>query len=106
MKSLIRTLALCGLIGLSVPAYSQIHIKVAPPRAKVEVRQARPDRKAVWLKGYYDWDANQNNYAWREGHWDHAPASGQVWTAPVYRHEHGGVTYVAPHWTAKAERHR
>jgi hypothetical protein len=107
MKSLIyTTLAFCGLIALSIPAYSQIHVSIGPPRARVEVRPARPDHHAIWIKGYHDWDADQNKYVWRSGHWDHAPAAGQVWVAPVYRHEHHGVTYVAPHWQAREEKRR
>ena len=52
-----------------------------PPAALVETVPPRPDDRAVWVDGY--WEFAQDSYVWRRGGWMHAPAGARMapWAA-------------------------
>ena len=52
-----------------------------PPAALVETVPPRPDDRAVWVDGY--WEFAQDNYVWRRGGWLHAPDGARMapWAA-------------------------
>lgn len=52
-----------------------------PPAALVETVPPRPDDRAVWVDGY--WEFAQGSYLWRRGGWVDAPAGARMapWAA-------------------------
>lgn len=57
-------------------------VKTAPPAPKEEtVRiETRPAENAVWVPGYWQWDADNGNYGWVSGTWRRA-IPGMTWNA-------------------------
>ena len=40
----------------------------------------KPDRRAQWVPGYWDWDQARNEYVWMSGTWQ-VPPGGSMWVA-------------------------
>jgi hypothetical protein len=104
-KTILKVTALGLVLGLAVPVQTTsaqisgaIHIRLAPPAARHEVRGARPDAASVWVGGYNEYDAGTNAYAWHAGRWDHAPRKGARWVAPRYKRQHGEYKYTPGRW--------
>ena len=94
-----RKFCLSALVALAIgmgAAQAQIVVKVAPPRAQVEHRGARPSREHVWINGYHRWDGK--SYVWESGRWEKAPKPHAVWVAPRWQHRHDGYVFVEGHW--------
>jgi hypothetical protein len=104
MRKFLLPLSILFIVGLCItasPGYSQIeaHIRIAPPRARIEVRGDRPSVGAVWVGGYHEYDQGTNAYAWRAGRWEeHPPEGHRRWIAPRYRHQHGEYHLVPGRW--------
>jgi hypothetical protein len=77
-------------------AQAQVVVKIAPPKARVEHRGARPSKDHVWVNGYHRWDGKA--YAWEPGRWEKAPHAHAVWVAPKWQHRHDGWVLVEGHW--------
>ena len=82
-------------VGISI-AQAQVVVKIAPPRAVVEHRSARPSRDHVWINGYHRWDGKA--YAWEPGRWEKRPNSHAVWVAPKWQNRRDGWVLVEGHW--------
>ena len=105
MKTFLKILALSLVLGLTGPVQTtsaqnsgELHIRVAPPAARHEVRGARPDAGSVWVGGYHEYDPSSNGYVWRSGKWDHPPRKGATWVAPRYKHQRGEYKYSPGRW--------
>ncbi len=98
-------MALSFVLGIAMPAsltYAQIggdiHIRIGPPPPRHEVIIERPDRDAVWIPGFHEYDPGGRVYVWRPGRWDHPPRRGAIWVAPRYRRRHGEYIYSPGRW--------
>jgi hypothetical protein len=52
-----------------------------PPPPKPETPPERPSADAVWLLGYWRWDAAKREHFWVPGHWERPPGENYVWVA-------------------------
>jgi hypothetical protein len=39
------------------------------PTVQAEFRPPRPERRAVWVPGHWEWVDRERGYRWVEGHW-------------------------------------
>jgi hypothetical protein len=96
----VRKLILSGLfafaVGIGGVQAADIVVKIAPPRAVVEHREARPSPQHVWIAGYHRWDGN--NYAWEKGRWEVPPRANAVWIAPRWTHRKDGYVFAEGRW--------
>lgn len=51
--------------------YVTVTVKAAPPEPMEEVvrLESKPNPKAVWIPGYWRWDAGEDKYEWVSGVW-------------------------------------
>jgi hypothetical protein len=68
-----------------------------PPPIAERPSGERPDPKAVWTSGYWEWDPATNRFVWVAGSW-RIPPAGMVWTAGRWRHDNRGWYWVAGSW--------
>jgi hypothetical protein len=104
LKSMILT---SFAVLVAIPAFSQVradlgglHIRIAtdaPPRARYEVRTARPDRDSVWIGGY--WDRQGDQWAWSTGRWERPENRSTRWVKPRYTREGNAWRYDPAHWS-------
>jgi hypothetical protein len=64
-------------LGIGAAQAADVVVKIAPPHAIVEHRDARPSREHVWISGYHRWDGN--HYVWEKGHWEKPPHRHAKW---------------------------
>jgi hypothetical protein len=69
----------------------------APPRIRHERRTRRPERNAVWIRGFWHWEGD--NWVWIPGRWAVPEGRHAHWVAPRYRREYGGWRYEPGHWS-------
>lgn len=102
----LRSIAPAALAAvISAPALAQpsppnLEIRItnnAPPRVRRERVPPRPDRNAVWVKGYWHWGGSR--YEWVSGRWDHPQDRSHRWIAPRYAREGNAYRYEPPHWS-------
>jgi hypothetical protein len=97
----IALLALATAPAAAQPGPPNLEIRIArsaPPRLRNERIPARPDREAVWAKGYWHWQGSR--WDWVSGRWDRAAENPRSrWIAPRYRHESNVWLYEPPHWS-------
>jgi WXXGXW repeat (2 copies) len=67
-----------------------------PPIAERPARK-RPDRRAVWTPGYWEWETARSRFIWTPGSW-RIPPAGMVWAAGRWRHDERGWYWVAGSW--------
>ena len=104
-KRVLISLAPVALLALvSAPATAQpspsLEIRIAhsaPPRIRFERTPPRPDRQAVWARGYWHWEGNR--WDWVSGRWDRSANTRSRWIAPRYRREGRVWRYEPPHWS-------
>jgi hypothetical protein len=83
-------------LGIGASQAADIVVKVAPPRAVVEHRTARPGPSHVWISGYHRWDGHA--YVWEPGRWEIPPREHAVWVAPRWEHRQDGYVFVEGRW--------
>jgi hypothetical protein len=83
-------------LGIAASQAADVVVKVAPPRAIVEHRSARPSPRHVWIAGYHRWDGHA--YVWEPGRWEIPPREHAVWVAPRWEHRNGGYVFVEGRW--------
>ena len=71
-------------------------INVKPPRARVEVRTARPGPNHVWVSGHWAWKGSA--YVWLSGSWVVRPHPKSVWVSGHWTRRHGTWVRVPGHW--------
>ena len=72
----------------TAPAYdsSDVVVDVAPPSPYVEVVPAIPFAGAIWIGGYWGWNAGR--HVWVQGRWEH-PRPGYGWRPHAWVQEGG-----------------
>jgi hypothetical protein len=78
------------------PARGRAYVRIAPPRARVEVRTVAPSPRHVWIGGYHRWDGRA--YVWVPGRWDLGPRPGAVWVAGHWKNTPDGWEWIEGHW--------
>jgi hypothetical protein len=96
MRKLLTATLFSLAVGLGSAYAADIVVKVAPPRAVVEHREARPSPQHVWIAGYHRWDGNA--YAWEKGHWEVPPRAHAKWVAPRWNHRRDGYVFAEGFW--------
>jgi hypothetical protein len=93
-----RGLLIAAMAGaLSAGAFAaDVFVGVAPPRAVVEVRPARPGAEYIWTPGYHRWDGH--GYVWTAGAWMRPPRPHAHWVAARWVHRPGGWVLIEGHW--------
>lgn len=82
------------------PPLPSLEIRIgrqAPPRIRHERRTRRPDRNAVWIRGFWHWEGD--NWVWIPGRWATPDRRGVRWVGPRYVREYGGYRYIPGHWS-------
>lgn len=74
----------------------RVYVRVAPPRAIVEVRPAAPSVRHVWVGGFHRWDGRA--YVWVPGRWSLGPRPGVVWVAGHWKNTPHGWEWIEGHW--------
>ena len=108
MRNFLKAIALATLLGVTVPAYSQVQIQVAPPRVKIErVRPLPPDRRMVWTPGYYSFNEATQSYDWQPGSWQMPPSRNMSYVAPHYTYNRltGTYDFTDGHWATRHQLH-
>jgi hypothetical protein len=104
----LKAIVLTSLAALvAIPASAQVradvgplHIRIAtdaPPRVRYERRTVRPNRNAVWIKGY--WDRQDDRWAWTSGRWEQPSDRGVRWVNARYQREGSAWRYEPAHWS-------
>jgi hypothetical protein len=96
VRKLILSSLFAIVVGMGVAQAAEVVIKVRPPRAIVEHRDARPSPQHVWIGGYHRWDGK--SYAWEKGRWEAPPRPHAVWVAHRYTHRGDGYVFTEGHW--------
>jgi hypothetical protein len=82
-------------LGVGAAQAADVVVKIAPPHAMVEHRDARPSREHVWIAGYHRWDGN--HYVWERGRWERPPRPHAKWVAPRWNHRKDGYVFSEGH---------
>ncbi len=80
---------------VTVPAWSTVAVKTAPPAAVVETQGNAPYPNAVWIPGYYTY--SNGSYVWVQGKWDH-DRSGYHWVPASWEQRADGWYYREGYW--------
>jgi hypothetical protein len=75
---------------------SDVVIRLAPPKVRVERRGDRPSPDHVWVSGYQRWDGN--SYRWTEGSWQQPPRRHAKWVGPRWQQKRGNWVMVEGRW--------
>jgi WXXGXW repeat (2 copies) len=68
----------------------RVYAPKAPPAPITERPSGtRPRPQAVWVSGYWDWDAARSEFYWMGGVWQ-VPAPGSMWVAGRWMHDQNG----------------
>jgi hypothetical protein len=72
-----------------------------PPKP---IEELPPDQKpegdnVQWIKGYWAWDTDKNDFLWVSGFW-RAPPPGRHWVAGYWTDADGGWRYVPGYWAS------
>jgi len=79
------------------------HVQKEPPATIAErPGVGRPDRRAQWVPGYWDWDPGQNDYVWVGGTWQ-VPPVGSMWVAGRWMRDNDGWYRVPGVWSRRRD---
>jgi hypothetical protein len=79
------------------------HISKEPPAPIAERPSAvRPDRKAQWVPGYWDWDQAQKDFVWVGGTW-RVPPTGSIWVAGRWMRDSQGWYRTPGIWSQRRD---
>jgi len=82
-------------VRVRVPA-ATVHIRVAPPVVREEVRVAAPSPRHVWVPGYWRWGGRR--HVWVSGRWALPPRGYHVWIEPRWVTEGGVYVFHPGYW--------
>jgi len=88
-------LALGGLACLSPLADAQ-WAPVPPPRYEAPPPPPPPGPRAVWRRGYWNWDGR--DYVWVRGGYVGWRPGWRHWVPPHWSHRFGRPVWVPGHW--------
>ena len=75
-----------------------------PPAPIEEMPPAeKPEGNVTWIKGYWAWDDDRNDYLWVSGVWRAAPP-GKEWVPGYWREDGDKAQWVPGFWTAAPRR--
>jgi hypothetical protein len=74
----------------------ELVVRIAPPRAVIEHRDARPSHNHVWVGGYNRYE--NNAYVWTPGGWQVPPRPHAHWVAHRWNRRGDGWVFVEGHW--------
>jgi hypothetical protein len=98
-------LSLLALLGLLLfrPAVAQVAISVrfGPPALPVYEQPPCPEEGYLWTPGFWDWDADNQDYYWVPGTWVMAPQPGLLWTPAWWGWEGGGFLFHGGYWATE-----
>ncbi len=78
-------------------------VEKKPPEPLEEMPPAeKPEGDVNWVKGYWAWDDDRNDYLWVSGVWRAAPP-GKEWMAGYWREDGAKYQWVAGFWTGAAK---
>jgi hypothetical protein len=83
-----------------------LDVTFGPPAARHEIVVANHDPGAVWMPGYYQYNALNARYLWVPGHWATPPASATAWTPPRYVKHGKHYDFVAGQWSNNPSKHK
>jgi len=86
----VRTVVVKDASGVDV-----IYVQKAPPKAKAEARSKKPNAKAIWVPGHWQWRGNK--YVWVSGRWDANPR-GKTWVPGHWEKRPRGWVWVSGKW--------
>src|SRR5262249_22932031 len=82
----------------------RVYIAQEPPPPIAERPSGeRPDRKAVWTSGYWEWDPDAARSVWVAGRW-HTPPAGMPWAAGRWTRDARGWYWVPGAWVRPTDR--
>src|SRR5262249_51391732 len=77
---------------------ARVYVTQEPPAPIAERPSGeRPDPKAVWTSGYWEWDPDGARFVWVAGSWQIPPA-GMIWRSGRWIHDARGWYWVAGSW--------
>ena len=93
-----KTLFWFALAAAFVPsaAWSQIVVRIGPPRVVVERPIPPPGPHYIWQPGFYRWEGAR--YIWVPGRYALPPRPGVVWIAPHWVSNRGNWVFIDGVW--------
>lgn len=76
-----------------------VRLTQAPPANPGEPGARQPSAQAVWIPGYWDYDASTSRFAWVSGTW-RVPPPGRTWVQGTWARDDRGWYRVPGFWTA------
>lgn len=73
--------------------------KPPPPPLEEMPPDTKPDGDVTWIKGYWAWDDDRNDYIWVSGVWRAVPP-GRTWVAGYWKDDSGQYRWVPGFWAA------
>ena len=77
--------------------------KEPPPAPKEVPPEQKPGDKAEWVAGYWQWDADKEEFIWVSGFW-RKPPPGRAWVPGRYVKTDDGWRWVAGYWGDAAQK--
>jgi hypothetical protein len=85
------------------PEAARVHVRREPPASIVERPSGRrPGARAQWVPGYWEWDAERNEFVWMGGMWQVAPP-GSVWAPGRWVREADGWYRAPGSWVSRRD---
>lgn len=74
----------------------EVHVSIAPPPPRVEVRTIQPSSNHIWINGHWAWRYGQ--HTWIQGHWAEPPNQGMIYEPARWTSNGAGYSFVEGHW--------
>ncbi len=91
------------LDGGTRPRSERVHAPKQPPGPIAERPSGRrPDRRATWVPGYWDWDPARAEFVWIGGVWQ-IPPPGSMWVTARWMRDQDGWYRSSGFWTGRRD---
>jgi len=81
----------------------RVHAPQQPPRPIAERPSGpRPDRRATWVPGYWDWDPTRAEFVWIGGVWQ-MPPPGSMWVTSRWMRDNDGWSRTPGFWSRRRD---
>jgi hypothetical protein len=85
------------------PNSKRVYAPKQPPRPIAERPSGpRPDRRATWVPGYWEWDPGRAEFVWIGGVWQ-MPPPGSIWVTPRWMGDRGGWYRTSGFWSGRRD---